>query len=86
VERQAAARQRALNTVLRTFGSQAVAEAFGSLVVTVREFFFEASSLRTLREQHAPVLPWEQLQEKRAKVRSDVAALERLVSDELASL
>jgi hypothetical protein len=78
--------QRALNTVLRTFGSEAVAKTFSDFVVTVREFFFEASSLRTLREQGAPALPWEQLQEKRAKVRSDLAALERLVSDELAAL
>jgi hypothetical protein len=78
--------QRALNAVLRTFGSKAVGDAYDEFAKSVRDFFVHAATMRTLREQNALNLPKEQLEETRTKVRADLAKIERLVSDELASL
>jgi hypothetical protein len=85
-EQPSADEQRALNTVLRTFGSPAVADAYDDCVKSVRDFFIQAATMRTLREQQAPNLQWEQLEQARTKVRADVATIERRVSNELAGL
>jgi hypothetical protein len=79
--------QRGLNTVLHTFGSEAVADAYDEFVKAVRSFFYSAMTLRTIREQRGDAeLPWKQMEEEREKVRAELKAIERLVSDELASL
>jgi hypothetical protein len=85
-EQPSADEQRALETVLRTFGSEAVADAYEKLAKSLRDFFLQANTLRAMREQRAVELPWQAVEELRTKVRAELASIERLVSDELASL
>ena len=79
--------QRELNRVLRTFASKAVADAYEEFVKAVRSFFYDAMALRAAREALGDAREnWEQVEASRSKVRADLAKIERLVSDELASL
>jgi hypothetical protein len=78
--------QRALNAKLRTFGSKDVADAYDEFVKSMLEFYVFAEALRTLSEVQAANVPWSELEAMRNKVRADLATIERLVSDELASL
>jgi hypothetical protein len=79
--------QRALNTPLRTFGSPAVADAYGTYVQSVLAFFVAATTLRRAREQPGDIEePWTQVEASRTRARADLATIERLVSEELASL
>jgi hypothetical protein len=78
---------REMEVQLRTFGSVAVADAYGLLADAMHSFFAQAGSLRTIREQGGAVTePWEQVHEARITVRENLRALERLVSEELAAL
>ena len=78
--------QRALNAVLRTFGSPAVANAYDDFVKTMRGFFGSVGSFRAARQQGATVTPWRELHDSREKVHAELKKMELLVSDELASL
>jgi hypothetical protein len=77
---------RVMNARLRTFGSPAVADAYEAFMDAIRGFWGYVMSLRMTRDQGGANLPWQELQDARAKVREALSKLERLVSDELASL
>jgi hypothetical protein len=86
-EEPSADEQRDLLRVLRTFGSQPVADAYEEFVKAVRSFFYDAMTLRTIRESRGDAKePWERVEASRQTVRDELQAIERLVSEELASL
>jgi hypothetical protein len=78
--------QRALNAKLRTFGSKDVADAYDELAISMFEFSAWALQVRTAIDVQAAQVPREQLEAARKTVRAHVATIERLVSDELATL
>jgi hypothetical protein len=78
--------QRAMQTPLRTFGSKAVADAYGTFMQSVLAFFVQATTLRAAREARGAVEePWREVEDARAKVRANVETVERLVREDLAS-
>jgi hypothetical protein len=77
---------RAMQVSLRTFGSQAVADAYDDLSKKITRFFAAATMLRDMRNQRAVTLPREEVEEARERVREAHRALIRLASEELATL
>jgi hypothetical protein len=75
-----------MNTLLRSFGSDAVADAYVALRTALRQFWDYVTAMRLARNREGAAEPWEELQLAREAVRTALAKIERLVSDELASL
>ena len=71
---------------LHTFGSKDVADAYEEFVTSVVGFHLVASTLPASQEIPGADLIWKQLDNMRNALRDDRAAIELLVSDELASL
>lgn len=78
--------RRAMNAKLHTFGSKDVADAYEEFVTSVVGFHLVASPLRTSHEIPGADVLWTQLDEMRNAMRDDLATIELLVSNELASL
>jgi len=78
--------RRAMNKKLHTFGSKDVADAYEEFVTSVVGFHLVASTLPASQEIPGADLIWKQLDNMRNALRDDRAAIELLVSDELASL
>jgi hypothetical protein len=78
--------QRAMNAKLRTFGSKEVADAYDEFMRSMLEFNAWALQVHTATEIQAAQVPREQLEAARKTVHADLATIERLVSDELATL
>lgn len=77
---------RAMQVRLRTYGSPAVADDFDYVIATINDFYNQLTATKVAREQGLPDAPFEKLQAKRETVREALRALERLVSEELATL
>jgi hypothetical protein len=80
---------RVMEARLRTYGSREVADAYEQFGEAVKAFYGFAFSMRTIRDQGGTgdlVKAFEALRESRGHVRDALANLERLVSNELASL
>lgn len=79
--------QRAMQSKLRTIGSTAVADALDGVTKAAREFFLSASTVQTIRTQGGQMGDEvTRMHEAREKAREATRELERLVSEELASL
>jgi hypothetical protein len=77
---------RAMQVSLRTFGSQAVADAYDELSQKITAFYAAANMLYDMREQGAVTLPHQEVEDARERVREAHRALVRLASSELATL
>jgi hypothetical protein len=72
---------------VRTIGSEAVADALDLFTKDVRKFFEQAYIVATIRAHHGDMGDEVQkTQEAREKARTAMKKLERLVTEELASL
>jgi len=78
--------RRALMVKLRTFGSTEVGDAYDEFVNSMDEFHALKWMLSTTSEIPVPDQAWNELEVLRSKALADLAKVERLVSDELASL
>jgi hypothetical protein len=78
---------RAMYVQLRTLGSVTVAEAFDEFAEAFRDFTAQVDLLRSTRDQPSKSpAPWHEVQEARQRVRALSERVERLVSEELATL
>jgi hypothetical protein len=78
--------RRALMVNLRTFGSTGIGDAYDEFVNSMDEFHALKWILSTTSEIPVPDQAWNELEVLRSKALADLAKVERLVSDELASL
>ena len=78
--------RRTMDAKLHTFGSKDVADAYEEFVTSVVEFHLVASTLRVSQEIPGADMIWKQVDDMRNAMRDDLATIELLVSDELASL
>jgi hypothetical protein len=78
--------RRAMDAKLRTFGSKEVADAYDEFVTSVIGFHLVANVLPAAQELPGADVLWNQLDDTRNAMRDDLATIERLVRDELASL
>ena len=79
--------QRAMQAKARTIGSQAVADALDLFTQDVRSFFVQAQIVAAIRASGVDMGDeLEKTHEARKRARKAMEKLERLVSDELASL
>jgi hypothetical protein len=81
---------RAMHIRLRTYGSREVADAYDVFGEAIRSFFFQVPTLRAVRERGTDPAEaarvGKEFEAARAGVRKALRSLERIVSDELASL
>lgn len=81
---------RGMQVRLRTIGSGEVADAYEGFADAIRSFFRLVPTMRAIREHgedaEEAVRVHTELEEARSNVRKTLRSLERLVSDELASL
>ena len=80
--------QRAFDARLRTFGTTEIADKYDEFLISVVGFHLFAGSVRQQQENPdlAADVPWDILEVIRSELRDDLATIEKLVSEELASL
>ena len=78
--------RRAMEERLRTIGSKEVVDAYDKFVTSVLDFHLVASTLPASQELPGGDVVWKQVDDMRNAMRVDLATIEQLVRDELASL
>ena len=78
--------RRAMEERLRTIGSKKVTDAYDKFVTSVVQFHLVASTLPASEELGGADLLWNQVDDMRNAMRDDLATIEQLMRDDLASL